>query len=403
MASEIQRCVDAIGGLLGRPVSLTDVELNSLSFSPHADDAIDDVRRDSLLQRTTAPWVREWFGEYGVGRTTKQVRVEPHPDRDTMSRLVIPVIHRGMPLGLLCVLDPGRSCTENDVATIGHLVEELAALMYDDEADRIEASRLLHELLTGNATARTRAINGLKQTNGLDDDTECVVVSVSGIAGPPRPPNRTAAPSPGRRTNRPASAGIVQCPARDHHVFLLRADTFEDEPLDAQLRRITRVARGCCRVPVTGVGEPVAMPEATRSYEQARAAMSAAARLDEWPDQVAFADLGVLRLIATRSDAELETALDPRTRTLLATGDEELRLTLAAYLDNGCDAAVTAARLNVHRGTLYYRLRKAESATGLDLSRGHDRLTLHAGLLAHRFVASPRRAGHDGQVRLLTV
>ena len=45
MASEIQRCIDAIGELLGLPVSLTDVDLNSLRFIPHAEDMIDEVRR----------------------------------------------------------------------------------------------------------------------------------------------------------------------------------------------------------------------------------------------------------------------------------------------------------------------------------------------------------------------
>ena len=38
MASQIQRWVDAIGELLGLPVSLTDVDPNSLRFSPHAED-----------------------------------------------------------------------------------------------------------------------------------------------------------------------------------------------------------------------------------------------------------------------------------------------------------------------------------------------------------------------------
>lgn len=403
MASEIQRCVDTIGEVLGLPVSLTDIDLNSLRFSPHAEDRIDDVRRDSLLLRTTAPWVRAWFAEYGVGRATKPVRVEPHPDRDTYSRMVLPVTHRGMQLGLLCVLDPDRSCTEDDLAKVRDLVDELATLMYDDEADRLEVSRLLHELLTGGATARARAITGLEQTSGLKAVTECVVVTVSGVEGPPKPTDSVATPAATRRTASPNPADIVQCQAGDHHVFMLRTDTFENEPLEAQLRRITRVARGCCPTPVVGVGEPTTLAETSRSYDQARAAMSAAARLEQLPDRVAFADLGALRLLATRPDLELQTALDPQTQALLATDDEELLLTLTVYLDSGCDAAASSAQLNVHRGTLYYRLRKAEAATGLDLSRGADRLTLHLGLLAHRFVASPRRAGHRGPIRLLTV
>lgn len=80
VASEIQRCVDTIGELLGLPVSLTDVDSNSLRFSPHSEDRIDDVRRNLLLMRNSAV-VREWFAEIPL-------RVEPHPDRDNLSRVL---------------------------------------------------------------------------------------------------------------------------------------------------------------------------------------------------------------------------------------------------------------------------------------------------------------------------
>lgn len=401
MASEIQRCVDTIGDVLGQPVSLTDVDLNSLLFSPHAEGLIDEVRRDSLLLRTTAPWVRDWFAEYGVGRSSRPVRVEPHPDRETMSRVVLPVQYRGMSLGLLCVLDPERRCTEAVLAGVSELVEELAGLMYDDQADRLDVSRLLHEALTGSATARTRALRALEQTSGLAEDTACVVATMSGTQGPPK----TIDQQDEARAGRPAAspAPVLQCLGTSHHVFLLRADTFQLEPLEAQLRRIRRVAEGCCATPVLGLGEPTTLSNASTSYEQARAAMSAAARMENLSDQVAFADLGALRLVATHSDNELENALDPRAQALLGLGDDELLQTLGAYLDNGCDAAATAAQLNVHRGTLYYRLRKAEGAVGFDLSAGADRLTLHLNLLAHQFITSPRRPGHDGPPRLLAV
>jgi DNA-binding PucR family transcriptional regulator len=40
----------------------------------------------------------------------------------------------------------------------------------------------------------------------------------------------------------------------------------------------------------------------------------------------------------------------------------------------------TAAALNVHRQTVYYRVQRIEQVTGLDLARGDDRLVLHLGL-----------------------
>lgn len=413
MASQVQRCVDAIGEVLGLPVSLTDVDLNSLRFSPHTEELIDEVRRDSLLLRHTVPWVREWFAEYGVGRTTKPVRVEPHPDRDTMSRVVVPVQHNGVQLGLLCVLDPERSCATPELSSIADLLAELAALMYDEEADRLQVSRLIHDLIVGSASARVNAVRELREAAGVRENDQYVVTTIAGMQGPPKPAqpggndpdgdlrnprNRAGVAPPSARSNLLQSAA-----AAEHHVVLLPATTLEPGAGEPVLQRIAEVALGCCGVPVIGLGQPYPLAQAAQSYKEAAAAMSAAARLEEQPVHVAYANMGAHRMLATQADADLERAIDPRTHILIEAGDSELVTTLSAYLDSGCDAAATATRIHVHRGTLYYRLRKAEAMTGLDLTRGADRLTLHLGLAAHQWVTSPRRHGHDTPVRLLAL
>ena len=51
--------------------------------------------------------------------------------------------------------------------------------------------------------------------------------------------------------------------------------------------------------------------------------------------------------------------------------------TLRTWLDEAGSASRTAARLAVHRQTVYHRLGQVEQATGLDLARGADRLRLH--------------------------
>jgi len=411
MASDIQRCVDAIGERLSLQVSLTDVDLNSLRFSPHTEDLIDEVRRDSLLMRHTAPWVRAWFAEYGVGRTTKPVRVEPHPDRDTMSRLVVPVQHRGVQLGLLCVLDPDRSCNSPELASMADLLSELAALMYDEEADRLQVSRLVHDLIAGSASAQARALKDLHEVTGVTGDDAYVAATISGVQGSPKPPGREGDShgEPGAARTRAGAARtatarpelLQSATATDYHVFLMPAPA--ESAATGDLARIIDVAHGCCGAPIVGIGQSYPLAQAAQSYRQAEAAMSAAARLDQLPAQVAYADLGAHRTLATRPDPDLDSAIDPLTRVLIDAGDDELLATLTAYLESGCDAAATAAHIHVHRGTLYYRLRKAETMTGLDLTRGPDRLTLHLGLLSHQWITSPRRPSHDTPVRLLAL
>ena len=51
------------------------------------------------------------------------------------------------------------------------------------------------------------------------------------------------------------------------------------------------------------------------------------------------------------------------------------------------DPQRAAARLRVHRQTLYYRLSRVAELTGLDLADGDDRLLLHLGLRAARLEA----------------
>jgi hypothetical protein len=54
--------------------------------------------------------------------------------------------------------------------------------------------------------------------------------------------------------------------------------------------------------------------------------------------------------------------------------------TLAAFLDAAGDVKSAAAALSLHRSGLYYRLQRIEELTGLDLSRGDDRLLAHLAI-----------------------
>lgn len=71
-------------------------------------------------------------------------------------------------------------------------------------------------------------------------------------------------------------------------------------------------------------------------------------------------------------------------------GHRGLVATLEAFLDNAGDVASTARHLNVHRATLYHRLKRIEQLTGCDLSQGDDRLTLHLGLKLRNLAAAHR-------------
>jgi sugar diacid utilization regulator len=169
-------------------------------------------------------------------------------------------------------------------------------------------------------------------------------------------------------------------PARD---IARRARELYAEQLDARLR--DRL--------VAGIGAPRPdLAEARASWLEARLAArigQAAPRLGPvavWPE------LGVYRLLACGPEAVLAgVVLDPAVSRLLETADPELIATADAYLGAGGKVHDTAAALNVHRQTVYYRLQRIEQVTGLDLSRGDHRLLLHLGLtLAPLLTGSPQ-------------
>ena len=70
----------------------------------------------------------------------------------------------------------------------------------------------------------------------------------------------------------------------------------------------------------------------------------------------------------------------PLDRLAAADGRGLLRATLVAWFAQDCQAERAAQRLDIHRNTLDYRLRRIGAITGLDLARIDDRLVLYAAL-----------------------
>ncbi|MGK5557426.1 PucR family transcriptional regulator, partial [Actinomadura kijaniata] len=114
------------------------------------------------------------------------------------------------------------------------------------------------------------------------------------------------------------------------------------------------------------------------AWGQARAALRVARGVPGMGPVASWDALGPYRMLSqvTDGDAVVTPLLDP--------ANAALRLTAETYLDQAGNAQRTAAALNVHRQTLYYRLSRIEALTGLDLDSGTDRLLLHMALkVAH--------------------
>ena len=79
-----------------------------------------------------------------------------------------------------------------------------------------------------------------------------------------------------------------------------------------------------------------------------------------------------------------------RSLSRLLSEDSELAQTLAAYLDASLDVTRCAARMGLHKNTVYYRISKASRVTGLDF--GNPRDSLVAMLHLQEWASTPQES-----------
>lgn len=162
--------------------------------------------------------------------------------------------------------------------------------------------------------------------------------------------------------------------------------------VDAQNARTaaTLIPRGITRAGIDikivgGVGRHAEMLHVAQSVDEAREALTIARRMFGGAKVMPHDDLGVYPLLY-RGGGKTEEWRAFATRVLepLRTYDEkhqtELVRTLRLFFDVGQNIKVAAASLNVHRHTVFYRLRQIAEIGGLDLDSPHDQLTLRAAI-----------------------
>lgn len=141
---------------------------------------------------------------------------------------------------------------------------------------------------------------------------------------------------------------------------------------------------------VSAKGESTSSPEQIpRAYEQAQRALTARRQSTDPYGFIAYADLGVDRILALDGNAdEVERLINDWLGDLLTYDDgqgTDLVPTLATYLDHGGKYDETARALSIHRNTLRYRLSRITEISGHDLADVETKLNLHR--------ATPPRTG----------
>ena len=356
MAPDLQDIVEQAADLLRAPATLEDRDFHLVAYAAHG-DTIDPVRMDSILHRRASEAVRARFERHGIARATGPVRIPADTSLGQLGRLCLPVRWNNVTYGYLWLLDDQERITSAQAAKAMPLCERAALLMARQARERDDLAWKVADLLSTYPETRAQAADDLSGAAAPDTPLTVAVL-------------RTPSPEPLNPWQLHHSV-LTTVWQRDH-VLVIPASTPTAPTLD-RARRLLEERNGPVRA---GVYSPCAtLEDVHEGWLRARIAARTAApgETRDW------ADLGALRLLRTAGDEALaQTTQTPGTTRLLQHPD--LAETARTYLDLAGNVQQTAKALNIHRQTLYHRLRRIEDRTALSLTSGQDRLTLHLAL-----------------------
>jgi hypothetical protein len=372
MRDDLQDLVDEVSRLLGAPATLEDPDFTLLAFCAQGDEALtglDAVRTRSILTRGSTEATRRWFRGFGIDTATAPLRTPADPVAGVLTRLCLPVRHRGRLHGWLWLLDEGR--TDLDLPDPPGLARACALA---DRAGAVLATRPsagdagdLRAAVAGDGADHQAAVERL--AGRLGRDTPVTLVALR--PGPAGLPVDWV----------PPGAGAVSAPVGPLVAVLLPLPHVEDDRPAVALS-----AAALHRLPAgSTAGVAVPRPGCRDLPEQWREAVDAARVAAVEPTLApvaAWAELGAWRQVVRLPGP------DPAFAALLA--DPVLARTAEVWLDHAGSPGRAAAELVVHRQTLYYRLGRIAELTGLDLADGGDRLALHLALRTARLAGAAR-------------
>jgi sugar diacid utilization regulator len=148
---------------------------------------------------------------------------------------------------------------------------------------------------------------------------------------------------------------------------------------------------------VVGVGTRAPrLADARASYRNAVLATRVGEVVPMFRPVARFDELGVYAMLAGLPLQDLEHLVHPGIARL-KTIDPDLPVTLELFLDRAGDTRAVADVLDLHRSTVYYRLKRIEEVTGADLANGEDRLALHLSLKIAKLTAREEASSSEDE------
>ncbi|WP_250400896.1 PucR family transcriptional regulator [Streptomyces cellostaticus] len=436
---------ETVAALTGGNISIEDATSRVLAYS-RSDEGVDELRRRSILSREGPAHYLSLLREWGVFERLRAggevVRVEERAELGIRRRLAIGIRVQDQWLGSIWVQEANGPLSDTAEQALVGAARAAALLLVRHRtgtpSDLQVEEALLGRMLDGHIDPRTFAARiGAELTK----PAAVVAFALTDLARPDSAPTGSAPGGPASTGSSPSgfspsgSAPVGDSAAADRPAFeLRRAEMTSLVTVHAgAFRRRALVAAGGSRVYLLlpglpeGAGEGIVAGLAgdiVRSAEQrlhldVRAAVGSVVEgLDSIAASKTEADqvLGVIthrgdRCVATIADVRSEVLVsetlalleqhprlrDPRISALLAHDREHesgLVPSVLAYLAAQFNMRAAARLLHLHTNTLRYRLKRAETISGIDLTDPHQCLFAHLQLLLETETVPVRDASH---------
>jgi hypothetical protein len=353
--ADLQELVDDLAAEIGRPISVEDRRWRLLAHSAHT-GVTDTVRSTTILTRAAPPAVAAWLDSLGLLRARELVEVPANEELDMAARVVVPVRHDDVLLGFVWVVVGERPLTAAERAALERVAAATQELLWERRTQLEAQQHLLRTLLFDDDSAAVR--HAVVELHSLDAPRVAVAVAEGeeGVAD---------------HVRRHWSRGLAWAAEPPGLVVVAVGDAAE---LAAAMHRAgaTRAAAAATDDGLTAARAALRQARLARLAQFADPALGAA---------VAFEELGAWAQVTELWD---RAGRPPAPAPVLALAEhrhgDELIEAVEAVLEAGGDVAAAADALHVHRATLYRRLQRAADASGLDLTRGDDRLLAQLGL-----------------------
>ncbi len=392
---EIQALVDELARLIGRPITVENIDNTLIAYSAH-ESPVDAVRMETLLRKGASENTIEVLRKHGVYKLINSspgvVRVEAIPEIDFNSRIALAVRLGRKVLGYLWVKDDG------------------VPLSTKDEAAIIKTARLL-----SNKLCDAQHLS-LEQTNSVD----LLIAEILSSSGSKLGLIEYKARLHGWSLVPPFNVMVLAAkPARlSHNLKTLRQNTEEfaaQNKVEAMVgiyagrtvaivfgescRRVKQIALGLSRhmeqaklSVFIGIGCCYEeLSSVSKSYQEASESIELAAGLNVLQDEpfIDYGQAALYDLVACMPECKTRGAYGRGVVHKIALYDKlngtELLKTLEAMLDYGGKRKDAAGHLYVHPNTVDYRLRKIKQVVDFPLDDPSIRLAVHLWIKALKY------------------